>query len=335
MCKRIFKHQTSDRGDIPFYKIGTLGGKADAFISNNLYEEYKRKFPYPRPGEILISASGSIGKIVEYTGEKAYFQDSNIVWLRTEDKIDNSFLKAFYAVVRWYGLEGSTISRLYNDNINKTVIYIPNSKEQQLIGARFQLIDSLITLHQRKCEQLKTLKKFLLQKMFPENGNEKPELRFAGFTDAWEQRKIGDIATVIVAGGDIDKYLILDRGRYPVIANALTNDGIVGYYNDVYRIKAPAVTITGRGDVGHAKARIVNFTPVVRLLALRSSHDVFYLENAINKLKITIESTGVPQLTVPQLTRYKVSFPKSLNEENKIGTILRKLDTSITLHQRM
>ncbi|MDD6595060.1 MAG: restriction endonuclease subunit S [Catenibacterium mitsuokai] len=162
----------------------------------------------------------------------------------------------------------------------------------------------------------------------------KPKIRFKGYNDDWEQRKLGEIATEMVAGGDIDKDLILDEGRYPVIANALTNDGIVGYYNEDYRIKAPAVTITGRGDVGHAKARIVDFTPIVRLLSLKSNHDVFFLENAINTLKIVIESTGVPQLTVPQLTKYEISFPKSLDEEEKIGVCFKQLDNLITLHQR-
>ena len=163
---------------------------------------------------------------------------------------------------------------------------------------------------------------------------QKPRIRFKGFSDAWEQRKLSDIAIEMVAGGDIDKNLILDNGRYPVIANALTNDGIVGYYNSDYRIKAPAVTVTGRGDVGHAKARLVNFTPVVRLLSIKSKHNVFFLENAINTLKIVIESTGVPQLTVPQLEKYEVIFPQQLTEEKKIGTFFNSLNNLITLHQR-
>ena len=161
-----------------------------------------------------------------------------------------------------------------------------------------------------------------------------PKIRFKGFTEPWKRRKLGDVATEMVAGGDIDKNLILDEGRYPVIANALTNDGIVGYYNEDYRIKAPAVTVTGRGEVGHAKARNIDFTPVVRLLSLKSNHDVFFLENAINTLKIVIESTGVPQLTAPQLAKYELFFPKSLNEEEKIGSFFRNLDHLITLHQR-
>ena len=161
-----------------------------------------------------------------------------------------------------------------------------------------------------------------------------PQIRFSGFTDTWEQRELGDIASDMVAGGDIDKDLILAEGQYPVIANALTGDGIVGYYDKEYRVNAPAVTVTGRGDVGHAKARLVNFTPVVRLLSVKSEHDVFFLENAINTLKIVIESTGVPQLTVPQLAKYEVAFPRQLDEEEHIGAFFKQLDRLITLHQR-
>lgn len=93
MCKRIMKSQTSSEGDVPFYKIGTFGGKPNAFISNELYEEYKRLYPYPKKGEILISAAGTVGRTVVYNGEPAYFQDSNIVWLSNdESKVLNTFL---------------------------------------------------------------------------------------------------------------------------------------------------------------------------------------------------------------------------------------------------
>ena len=139
--------------------------------------------------------------------------------------------------------------------------------------------------------------------------------------------------SIIVAGGDIDKQKISDVGKYPVLANALTNDGIVGYYKEEYRVEAPAVTVTGRGDVGHAQARKVNFTPVVRLLAVKSEHDVDFLESAINNHRVLVESTGVPQLTSPQLGNYKIYFP-SFDEERKIGEIFSNFDHCITLHQR-
>ena len=158
MNRRIFKEQTAPSGDVPFYKIGTFGGVADAYISEQLFEEYKTKYPYPKMGDILVSASGSIGRYVEYKGEKAYFQDSNIIWLEHNDRIEKIFLKAFYAVVKWAGLEGSTIKRLYNKNILDTEINLPSVKEQRQVGRLFEQLDNLITLHQRKCDKLKSIK---------------------------------------------------------------------------------------------------------------------------------------------------------------------------------
>ena len=166
MCRRIFKEQTSETGDIPFYKIGTFGADPDAFISRELFEEYKSKYPYPQKGDILLSASGSIGRTVEFAGNNEYFQDSNIVWLSHDERLSNSFLKCFYSVVKWAGIEGSTIKRLYNDNILNTVICMPSVPEQEHIGLFFENLDNLITLHQRELEQLQSIKKALLEKMF-------------------------------------------------------------------------------------------------------------------------------------------------------------------------
>lgn len=166
MNKRIFKEQTSDVGDIPFYKIGTFGGTPDAFISRDIFEEYKSKYQYPEVGDILISASGSIGRTVVYQGYDEYFQDSNIVWLKHDQQLDNSFLKQFYSIVKWQGLEGSTIKRLYNKNILETKITLPSPEEQAQLGTFFKQLDDTIALHQRKLEKLQELKKGYLQKMF-------------------------------------------------------------------------------------------------------------------------------------------------------------------------
>ena len=165
MCKRIFKEQTSSEGDVPFYKIGTFGGEPDAFIDRELFKEYKSKFSYPNKGDILLSASGTIGRTVEYTGNDEYFQDSNIVWLKHGDGIDNAFLEVLYSVVDW-SCEGSTIKRLYNDNFLKTKFMMPKIEEQQKIGVFFKNLDHLITLHQRELEKLQNIKKSMLEKMF-------------------------------------------------------------------------------------------------------------------------------------------------------------------------
>ncbi|HFI0352226.1 TPA: restriction endonuclease subunit S [Streptococcus suis] len=147
-------------------------------------------------------------------------------------------------------------------------------------------------------------------------------------------RKLGDTVIEIIAGGDIDKNKVVEFGKYPIYANSHSGDGIVGYYDDFYRVNGPAVTVTGRGEVGFAKARETDFTPVVRLLAIRSKHNHYFLENAINLHGVTVESTGVPQLTVPQLSAYRIYFPFDIQEENQIGTFFSTLDQHITLHQR-
>ena len=97
MCKRIFKNQTTSEGDVPFYKIGTFGSEPDSYISQSLFEEYKKKYPFPNKGDILISAAGTIGRTVEYNGENCYYQDSNIVWLDHNNNITNGFLKQLYS----------------------------------------------------------------------------------------------------------------------------------------------------------------------------------------------------------------------------------------------
>ncbi len=163
MCKRIFKEQTTTTGEIPFYKIGTFGGEPDAFISRELFEEYKAKFSYPEVGDMLISASGTIGRTVEYTGKDEYFQDSNIVWFKHDDRVDNSFLRCLYSIVEWSGIEGSTIKRLYNDNFLKTEFMLPCVEEQKKVGSFFSRLDTLITLHQRKLEIEQQKKKALMQ----------------------------------------------------------------------------------------------------------------------------------------------------------------------------
>lgn len=151
-----------------------------------------------------------------------------------------------------------------------------------------------------------------------------PKIRFYSYQGAWTEKRIADMVK-ISAGGDVDKIKLKESGKYPVIANALTNKGIVGFYDD-YKVKAPAVTVTGRGDVGYAVARHENFTPVVRLLTLQSENiDVDYLENQINSMRILNESTGVPQLTAPQLGNYKVYYPE-IDEQSAIGSLFRTLD---------
>ena len=138
MCKRIMKSETTSSGDVPFYKIGTFGKVADAFISREKFEEYRRAYSYPKKGDILISAAGTIGRTVVYNGEDAYYQDSNIVWIDNDESIVlNRYLFYYYQLQPWVVSTGGTIARLYNDNISKAKIMVPS------IECQHQIIDIL------------------------------------------------------------------------------------------------------------------------------------------------------------------------------------------------
>ena len=145
MCKRVMKHETKSTGDIPFYKIGTFGKEADAYISQELFEEYISKFSFPKKGDILISASGTIGRRVIYDAKPAYFQDSNIVWLSNNEKeILNKYLYYVYETIEW-PVEGGTIKRLYNDNFMKIKIPIPPLSEQERIVGILDKFEALVS----------------------------------------------------------------------------------------------------------------------------------------------------------------------------------------------
>lgn len=158
MCKRIFKEQTSAEGDIPFYKIGTFGKVPDAFISREIFNDYKASFSYPKKGEVLISTSGTIGRTVVFDGEPAYFQDSNIVWIENDEKkVYNTYLNLVFQDIDWITTKGGTIERLYNKLIEEQVISIPPLAIQkqivEKIEAERELVESakkLIGIYEQK-----------------------------------------------------------------------------------------------------------------------------------------------------------------------------------------
>ena len=338
MCRRIFKEQTSENGEIPFYKIGTFGGEADAFISRELFEEYKAKYQYPKKGDILISASGSIGRTVVFTGKNEYFQDSNIVWLNHDKHLDNSFLKCFYSIVKWAGIEGSTIKRLYNDNILNTAITLPSVEEQQKIGAYFENLDNLITLHQREFA-------FLCK--------EKSK-KFRYIKNAWEQRKAIDIADYSKGNGyskgdltDAGTPIILYGRLYTkyqfaiseVDTFAVPRNGAV--YSQGNEVIVPASGETAE-DIARASAveksgvllggdlnilRPFDFiNPLFLALAISNGEPQKELaKKAQGKSVVHIHNTDIQEVTI--------AYP-SRTEQDRIVSVFRQLDNLITLHQR-
>jgi restriction endonuclease S subunit len=172
MCKRILKHQTSQTGEIPFYKIGTFGKEPNAYINAETFNLFKEKYSYPKIGDILLSASGTIGRRVIFDGKPAYFQDSNIVWIdNNEEIILNKYLYHFYEFCDWNPSKGATIKRLYNDDLRRIKISYPTCLEKQkeiieVIEILDNHIQSLLTSYEEELKNLEELKKSILQKAF-------------------------------------------------------------------------------------------------------------------------------------------------------------------------
>lgn len=209
MCKRILKEETNTISGIPFYKIGTFGNKADVFISLEKFKEYKEKFSYPKKGDILISAAGTIGRTVIYDGSDSYFQDSNIVWIdNDETKVLNKYLFYCYKNIHWFTSKGSTILRLYNDNIRNTEIVVPPLESQKKIAAVLSTLDDNIALNRRMNAKLEQMAKRLYDHWFVQfdfpNADGKPYKSSGGkmvwneelkreIPEGWEVKSLGEV----------------------------------------------------------------------------------------------------------------------------------------------
>lgn len=190
MCKRIFQSQTRPFGQIPFYKIGTFGGTPDAYISRELFENYKNLYSFPQKGDVMISAAGTIGRTVVYDGKDAYFQDSNIVWLDVDpDEVDRKFLMYFYQTYPWVNLEGTTISRLYNGIIRKTKIHLPSIPEQKAIAESLEAFDTHIANLSELIEKKKAIRDGALENLV--NGR----IKLDGHTCNWIKTELGELAS--------------------------------------------------------------------------------------------------------------------------------------------
>lgn len=203
MCKRILKEQTSPTGDIPFYKIGTFGGIPDAYISRELFEQYKEQYNYPKKGTLLLSAAGTIGRVVVFDGKDSYFQDSNIVWIdNDETKVTNDFLFYCYSRMQWKTEEGGIVSRLYNANLKSTSFIAPKSlAEQQRIAKALSDVDALISTTEKLIQKKKNIKQGSMQELltgkkrllgFTKSSNYK-QTEIGLIPEDWEVKSLGEI----------------------------------------------------------------------------------------------------------------------------------------------
>jgi type I restriction enzyme S subunit len=252
-------------------------------------------------------------------------------------------------------VEGGSVTNLYFEKLKNIEVSFPSIQEQEKIAAYFENLDHLITLHQRKCEETKSLKKYMLQKMFPENGKCVPKIRFSGFSDAWEQRKLGEIYGSIGNAfvGTATPYYV-EQGHFYLESNNV-KDGQINHNSEIFIndefyekqkdkwLHSGDVVMVQSGHVGHAAVipKELNNTAAHALIMFRNPKEEiepYFLnyEYQTDKVKKKIENitTGntIKHILASDMQEFVVDVPK-YEEQKVIASYFSHLDHLITLHQ--
>ena len=278
-----------------------------------------------------------------------YWVNNHAHVLRTKKENENNFIcnsleRKDYTQYN----TGMAMPKLNKETCRKIPILCPAFEEQQKIGDYFRSLDHLITLHQRKCEETKILKKYMLQKMFPQNGQKVPEIRFKGFTEDWEQRKLGEIITEYKETVDSDCTLpILTSSKTEGVIlqeehfgrkqqHDITGYNILPRNYCTYRNRSDGVDFTFNINKCCDKGIISKFYPVFS----GKNSDVLFLSLVLNnsdevvrEIAYTCTGTGQKVLSFLDLQKMKVRVP-SFGEQKEIAAYFDSLDHLITLHQR-
>lgn len=346
MCKRVMKYQTLATGEIPFYKIGTFGGIPDAYISRDLFTDFRSRFSYPKKGDILISAAGTIGRTVVFDGEDSYFQDSNIVWIdNNEDKVLNSFLYYCYKVMKFHTENGGIVVRLYNENLRNTTFFAPESLgEQKRIANALSSVDNMIGALDEAIAKKRQIKEGLIQQLLT------GKTRLPGFTGEWKETRLGDIFDFYKGTGlskaDIDstgnnqcilygeiftKYNIVVKGEISRTASCVGTPSVQG------DILMPGSTTTVGIDL--VKAVFVDTDSIllggdIIILRKKEQVDSAFFAMLISNISRNVvaekaQGTTIIHLHGKNLTDIRYLVPESEQEQKGISTVVSKVDADI------
>ena len=366
MCKRILKEQTSPTGDIPFYKIGTFGGIPDAYISRELFEQYKEQYNYPKKGTLLLSAAGTIGRVVVFDGKDSYFQDSNIVWIdNDETKVTNDFLFYCYSRMQWKTEEGGIVSRLYNANLKSTSFIAPKSlAEQERIAKALSDVDALISTTEKLIQKKKNIKQGAMQNLptgkkrlpgfgdkqtdlFVPNGTHTKEVKdvspeqirlsakmkqteLGEIPEDWEVKSLGEMLKI----GHGKDYKNLKSGNVPVY-------GTGGYMTSVndFLYEGETVCIGRKGTIDkpqYHSGKIWTVDTLFYTYDFKSLNPkyLFYKFCLIDWLSMN-EASGVPSLTAKNIEDIQITIPTE-EEQTAIANVLSSMDKEIeTLNTKL
>ena len=370
----IDKFITNDENGLNWVKIGDAPEQGNYITqtAEKIRPEGLSKTREVHPGDLILSNSMSFGRpyIMAIDG---CIHDG---WLAIRDTKKNFDLKFLCTLLGTDGMlnqykamaAGSTVNNLNKELVGGTTVAFPMVEEQIKIGDYFTTLDHLITLHQRKCEQTKKLKKYMLQKMFPRNGAKVPEIRFDGFTYDWEQRKLGELVKEGILEAPLDgnhgeKHPTSDEyvdSGIPFLMASDIHNGEVNIYSCKYITKERAerldkgfarngdVLLTHKATIGETAilsnlmTEYAMLTPQVTYYRIKNEERLNreYLYSFFNSLDFQTElKTKAAQSTRPYIgitaqQNLKIILPAEIDEQIRIGLYFRNLDHLITLHQR-
>ncbi|MGL1931808.1 MAG: restriction endonuclease subunit S [Desulfotalea sp.] len=346
--KRIHRDDYVSSG-IPFFRgleISKLGKSSKLenvlYISKESYLQLKERFGVPQIGDILITAVGTLGNsFIVVNSEPFYFKDGNLIWL-SDIKINNEYLNTY--IGNGIGQQrildsaaGSNQKALTMVNLKNVLVVFPNKNEQTKIGNYFQQLDTLISQHQQKQDKLLNLKKSLLEKMFPKQGADVPEIRFKGFSEVWVEKELAEVS---------NRY---DNLRVPVTATDRVpgatpyygangiQDFVEGYTHDGEFV---LVAEDGANDLKNYPVQYVNGKIWVNnhahvIQVKEKNADNFFLKLSISNIDIEpfLVGGGRAKLNAEVMMKIVTSVTVNGNEQTKIGKLFNQLDTLINQHQ--
>ena len=342
-------------------KDGQINHNAEIFINDEFYEKQKDKWLHT--GDMVMVQSGHVGHAAVIPEELDNTAAHALIMFRNpKEEIEPYFLNYEYQTDKAKKqieniTTGNTIKHILASDMQEFVVDIPKYEEQKVIASYFCNLDHLITLHQRKCEQTKKLKKYMLQKMFPQNGAKVPEIRFDGFTYDWEQRELNEVAEKICVGfvGTCEKFYT-DESGIPMYRTgnlnglSLNRDDLKYVTNEFHQhnqksqLKAGDILIARHGDSGKAvnyeNSEEANCLNIVIIRPNFKKCNYKFLTNCINSPEcqkhIKSLSAGSTQAVIntSEIEKLGVVIPANIDEQNRIARYFSTLDDLITLHQR-
>ncbi|MGG1619619.1 restriction endonuclease subunit S [Paenibacillus sp. NRS-1782] len=336
------KNDLSETG-LPIVLYGRLYTKYETVINDvDTFVELKDKSVISEGNEVVVPASGETAEDISRAsviGKSGLILGGDLNIIKPNQEIDPTFLALTISNSTQQKemskrAQGKSVVHLQNSDLKKVNLLYPKLEEQRKIGELFLQIDHLITLHQRKLNNVKNLKAGLLQKIFPKNGEDFPEVRFPEFTDAWEQRKLGEVVNVTT--GKLDANAMVEDGKFDFYTS-----GIKKYRIDVPAFEGPAITIAGNGaTAGYMHLADGKFNAYQRTYVLtdfQANREFLFSEigkRLPKKIAEEARTGNIPYIVMDMLTELSINIPSNLNEQKCIGQYFSTLDHLITLHQR-